>query len=125
MAQARNIPGIIAIHGVDEPVKISMNEPMRFKGYTFFQASWGPQNAGPDDPKFSQFEVAKNPSDHWPLWSCIAAFIGLAIHFSMGLWKFSKRSATKKSPVKSDSAPEVDDPAAAPVIQSESEKLSS
>lgn len=82
-------------NGADEVVKISMNEPMRYKGYTFFQASWGPQGAGPNDPKFSQFEVAKNPSDHWPLWSCIAAFIGLALHFGMSLWKFSKRSAKK------------------------------
>ncbi|MCB1099700.1 MAG: cytochrome c biogenesis protein ResB [Verrucomicrobiae bacterium] len=90
-------------NGIDEPVKISMNEPMRYKGYTFFQASWGPQGAGPNDPKFSQFEVAKNPSDHWPLWSCIAAFIGLALHFSMSLWKFSKRSA-KKSSAKSETA---------------------
>lgn len=78
--------------GVSEPVKISMNEPMRYKGYTFFQASWGPQGAGPDDPKFSQFEVARNPSDHWPLWSCIAAFVGLALHFSMSLWRFFQRS---------------------------------
>lgn len=91
-------------NGVDEVVKISMNEPMRYKGYTFFQASWGPQGAGPDDPKFSQFEVAKNPSDHWPLWSCIAAFIGLALHFSMSLWKFSKRS-TKKLKAETETQP--------------------
>ncbi|MGK0188232.1 MAG: hypothetical protein ACI9R3_004024 [Verrucomicrobiales bacterium] len=92
-------------NGVDEVVKISMNEPMRYKGYTFFQASWGPQGAGPNEPKFSQFEVAKNPSDHWPLWSCIAAFIGLALHFSMSLRKFSKRSAKKTQAATSTDTP--------------------
>ena len=97
--------------GVDEVVKISMNEPMRYKGYTFFQASWGPQDAGPNDPKFSQFEVAQNPSDHWPLWSCIAAFIGLALHFGMSLWKFYKRSSKKQAAhakAKTEPEPEIE-----------------
>lgn len=66
---------------VDRKVNIRMNEPLRHKGYTFFQASWGPQGAGPNDRKFSTFAVVNNPADQWPLYSCIVISIGLLIHF--------------------------------------------
>ena len=76
-----------------EQVKISMNKPMRHGGYTFFQASWGPPDAGPDDKKYTVFAVVRNPSDSWPLWACIAAAIGLMAHFIFQLVKSYQRTS--------------------------------
>lgn len=66
-------------------VNIRMNEPLRYKGYTFFQASWGPPNAKPGEPLYSTFAVVKNPSDQWPKYACYVIGIGLLIHFSQKL----------------------------------------
>ncbi|MBL8733281.1 MAG: cytochrome c biogenesis protein ResB [Planctomycetes bacterium] len=64
---------------------IYMNEPLRKDGFVFYQTSFGP------DPKrpgkfYSTFEVANNPSDKWPEWSCYVIGIGLLGHF---IWKLS------------------------------------
>ena len=64
-----------------EKVKITMNEPFRYKGYTLFQSTWGPSDAAPGTPLYSGFSVVKNPADHWPLVSCIIVAIGMLIHF--------------------------------------------
>ena len=74
--------------GREEPVEIQMNEPMRYNGYTYFQASWGPEGAGPDDELFSVFEVVQNPADKWPEYSLWITGIGLFIHFLMMLVRF-------------------------------------
>lgn len=83
--------------GVEQPIKVSMNEPLRHEGYTFFQASWGPQNARPGDRLFSVFAVVRNPSDHYPLYSCIIIGIGLLIHFIMKLNKHLKSEARRRA----------------------------
>lgn len=84
----------IAEEGETEKV-IRMNHPMRYNGYTFFQASWGPQ----DNPKatnfYSVFEVVKNPADHWPLVSLIITGIGLLVHFVMMLVSFISKQMGK------------------------------
>ena len=64
-----------------EKVKITMNEPFRHKGYTLFQSTWGPDGAPPGTPLYSGFSVVNNPTDHWPLYSCIIVAVGLLIHF--------------------------------------------
>jgi hypothetical protein len=71
--------------GATQATHISMNEPLRHEGYTLYQASWGPEGARPGDPVFSTFAVAKNPADHWPLYSCIVIASGLLVHFSSKL----------------------------------------
>ena len=63
-----------------EKFRISMNKPLRYRGYTLFQATWGPQNARPGDRLFSGFAVVRNPADHWPLYACIVVGAGLLIH---------------------------------------------
>lgn len=62
-------------------VTIQMNEPMRYKGLTFFQASYGPQGAGPGDRMYSVFEVVRNPADKWPEWSLYIVALGMLITF--------------------------------------------
>lgn len=64
-----------------EQLKITMNEPFRYKGYTLFQSTWGPSNAPPGAPLYSGFSVVKNPADHWPLYACIVVGLGMLIHF--------------------------------------------
>jgi ResB-like family protein len=74
--------------GTERKLRIQMNEPLRDGGLVLFQASWGPSNAGPNDRLFSTFSVVRNPSDHWPLYSCIVIGIGLLLAFLPKLYKF-------------------------------------
>jgi cytochrome c biogenesis protein ResB len=78
--------------GSERSLEIKMNEPMRYAGFTFFQESYGPANAGPNDAMYSQFAVANNPADQWPLWALVINGIGLAIHFVASLIDHTKRS---------------------------------
>ena len=75
----------------DREVQIYMNTPLRKDGYVVYQTSWGPaptpgSPGGP--PYYSVFEVAENPSDKWPEYSCWVIAVGLLIHFTMKLTKF-------------------------------------
>lgn len=76
----------------EKPLEIKMNEPMRHAGYTFFQESFGPSGAQPGDDMFSQFAVANNPADQWPLYSLIVTGVGLGVHFLIMLVQFTTRS---------------------------------
>ena len=67
--------------GGERTRRIQMNDPLRHEGYVVYQESWGPQNAGPGAPLFSQFAVAKNPSDRWPIGALTIVSLGLAWHF--------------------------------------------
>ncbi|MBP6783030.1 MAG: cytochrome c biogenesis protein ResB [Verrucomicrobiales bacterium] len=81
----------------DKAIEIKMNEPMRHAGYTFFQESFGPSGSQPGDEMFSQFAVANNPADQWPLYALIINGIGLGIHFMIMLVNFSIRSRNKNT----------------------------
>jgi ResB-like family protein len=83
--------------GVEQQIKITMNEPLRHKGYTFFQASWGPANAGPNTPLFSTFAVVRNPADKFPLYACIVIGLGLCVHFSMKLQRHLRRENMRRA----------------------------
>ena len=74
----------------DREVQIYMNTPLRKDGYVVYQTSWGPAPGGPvsGPPYYSVFEVAENPSDKWPEYSCWVIAVGLLIHFTMKLSKF-------------------------------------
>ncbi len=69
-------------------VTIQMNEPMRYEGLTFFQASYGPPGAGPGQSMYSVFEVVKNPADQWPKYSLYIVAFGMAVTFltKLGLY---------------------------------------
>jgi len=68
-------------NGQDSEVTIQMNEPMRYEGFTFFQASYGPPGAGPGDTMYSVFEVVRNPSDKWPEYSLYVVAFGMLVTF--------------------------------------------
>jgi hypothetical protein len=71
-----------------QPLRITMNEPLRHKGYTLYQASWGPVNAGPHDRLFSVLAVVKNPADAVPLYACSVIGFGLLVHFCIKLFSY-------------------------------------
>ncbi len=77
--------------------QISMNEPLRYKGYTLYQASWGPQNAGPRDRLFSTFAVVKNPAESLPLYSCCVIGLGLLIHFVLKLAAYLQQQSKARA----------------------------
>jgi hypothetical protein len=67
---------------------IQMNEPLRYEGLTFFQASYGPPGAGPGQRLYSVFEVVKNPADKWPEYSLWVVVVGLILQFGLKLVLF-------------------------------------
>lgn len=71
----------------NEKLKIYMNHPLRHRGYTFFQASFGADQTGAAE-FFSVFSVVRNPADQVPLIACIVISVGLIIHFSQKLFRY-------------------------------------
>jgi hypothetical protein len=68
-------------NGQESKMTIRMNEPMRYEGFTFFQASYGPPGAKPGEPMYSVFEVVKNPADKWPEYSLYIVAFGMLVTF--------------------------------------------
>lgn len=76
---------------LEERVLISMNQPMRYKGYVFYQSSWGPQNAGPGVERYSILAVAHNPADRFPRYACAFVALGMTVHFATKLIRHVRR----------------------------------
>jgi hypothetical protein len=67
---------------------IEMNQPLRHKGHTLYQASWGPQDAPPGTPLYSVFAVTRDPAESLPLIASLIISAGLLLHFAgmLVLW---------------------------------------
>ena len=65
---------------------ISMNNPLRYGGLTFYQASFDAETE-----KTSILQVVKNPSASIPYISCAVVSLGLAIHFLLHLIQWTTR----------------------------------
>jgi len=75
---------------------IKMNEPMRYEGYTLFQAQMGTKDQQAISKALnSTFEVVKNPSDQGPFWAVVMCALGLLIHFCIKLFAFINASMKK------------------------------
>lgn len=81
--------------GVERPVTISMNEPLRAGGLVLYQASWGPSDARPGAALFSTLAVVRNPADRWPLVACIVIALGLCGHFARKLVRHVRSEARR------------------------------
>ena len=82
--KARKFTANVAVidkSGSEHKRPISMNDPLRRDGYALFQSSFDPGAEASGRTPSTTLQVVSNPSDNWPLWSCIAAGIGMAIHF--------------------------------------------
>lgn len=71
--------------GENREVLISMNDPLRYRGYTFYQAGFD------NNDKTTILQVVKNPAMLLPYIACGLVGLGLVIQFSMHLFGFVKK----------------------------------
>jgi hypothetical protein len=69
----------------DREVLIYMNNPLRYSGLTFYQASYDPDDGG------SVLQVVRNPGWLTPYFSCLLVGAGLVVQFLQHLVPFLKR----------------------------------
>lgn len=77
------------VAGEDRDVLIYMNNPLRYGGKTFYQASFGKED------RLSILQVVRNPSWTLPYLSCALVALGILLHFGMKLgasWGAGARS---------------------------------
>jgi len=67
---------------VDRKVKIWMNNPLRYRGETFYQASFL------KDDKGTVLQVVDNVGWMIPYVSCMIVAAGMLLHFGNNLFKF-------------------------------------
>jgi len=87
--------------GEKREVLIYMNNPLRYGGETFYQASWG--KAKEDGATFTVLQVVHNPSWLTPYFSCILVGVGLVWQFMTHLLGFTLKRKTV--PARSASVP--------------------
>lgn len=73
-------------NGVDRTTLIFMNNPLRYDGHTFYQASFSP------DDTSSMLQVVDNPAATVPYVAVALVGLGMCLHFAMKLWKHLGRS---------------------------------
>jgi hypothetical protein len=69
--------------GEDRDALIYMNHPLRYRGLTFFQASFG------KDDTLSVLQVVRNPGWLIPYIACLLMGVGMLIQFLLSLKRFS------------------------------------
>lgn len=70
---------------VDREVKIWMNHPLRYRGETYYQASYKPDESG------TVLQVVENPGWLLPYLSCVLVTLGLLLQFGFSLSRSLKR----------------------------------
>ena len=82
-------------HNVDRNVKIWMNNPLKYRGETFYQADWDK-----DDERGTVLQVVSNTGWMIPYVCCMMIGIGMAAQFIITLLRFLRRreTATVASP---------------------------
>ena len=78
--------------GEARDVLIFMNQPLRYDGKAFYQASFGKGDT------LSILQVVDNPGWLLPYIACVLVASGLVIHFSLSLRRSSRRRATVLEP---------------------------
>jgi hypothetical protein len=71
--------------GEDREVLIYMNNPLRYWGETYYQASFDTDDQG------TVLQVVRNPSWLTPYFSCVLVALGLIVQFATHLWGHAKR----------------------------------
>ncbi len=71
--------------GENRDVRISMNDPLRYRGYTFYQSGFD------NNDKTSILQVVKNPAMLLPYIACGLVALGLLTQFSMHLFGFVRK----------------------------------
>ncbi|MBN1586703.1 MAG: cytochrome c biogenesis protein ResB [Candidatus Omnitrophica bacterium] len=71
--------------GEEREVLIYMNNPLRYRGKTYYQSSYGKNNT------LSILQVVENPGWLFPYIACLLISLGLSVHFMQVLAGFAKR----------------------------------
>ncbi len=66
--------------GVNQVLTISMNNPLRHRGETFYQADFDKETE-----TTTILQVVKNPASELPYWACILSGTGMIVHFGIML----------------------------------------
>lgn len=77
--------------GENRPVKIYMNHPLRYRGLTFYQASFGPQEES------TMLQVVANPAYLLPYLAVALVGLGMTIHFIQRLVNFASKGEREKA----------------------------
>jgi ABC-type transport system involved in cytochrome c biogenesis permease subunit len=80
----------------DRQVLIWMNNPLRYRGQTFYQAQMG-QSAEVGGVPITGLQVVTNPGWLIPYISCGLVSLGLTWHFGVMLWKFVGRTPSPRA----------------------------
>lgn len=86
--KAKNFQSTVLLKGTDgesREVKIYMNNPLRYRGETFYQSSFFPGNSG------TVLQVVRNPAWLMPYFSCTLVTLGMMVHFGLSLASFLGR----------------------------------
>ena len=102
--------------GEDREARIYMNNPLRYGGLTFYQASFDPDDHG------SVLQVVHNPSWLTPYFACVLVAVGLTIQFLSHLIPFLKRRMTVPATPPAEEAARINAPGQRSVRASGSEK---
>jgi hypothetical protein len=85
--------------GEDRDVLIYMNNPLRYRGETFYQASWIPGDKG------TILQVMQNPFSPTPYIACVMVGLGLLVQFLTHLVGFARKRAAQPKTVAAKTLP--------------------
>jgi cytochrome c biogenesis protein ResB len=88
----KNFASRVLLHrpetGEKREVDIYMNNPLRYAGETYYQASYDPDDHG------TVLQVVHNPSWLTPYFSCVLVGLGLLLQFATHLFGFTLKRRT-------------------------------
>tara|TARA_R110000744_G_scaffold255462_1_gene370951 strand:- start:4136 stop:7027 length:2892 start_codon:yes stop_codon:yes gene_type:complete len=85
--------------GTDREARIWMNNPLRYAGRTFYQASYKPDGTG------TVLQVVRNPGWLMPYLACILVSVGMIYHFLQSITAFLRRRLREGSAALDASSP--------------------
>jgi hypothetical protein len=80
----------------EREVEIYMNQPLRYRGETFYQASFIPGDPRKREPdKGTILQVVRNPGWTLPYLACAMVALGMVLHFGLNLVSFLNRRVAR------------------------------
>lgn len=89
---------IDAQRGTDREVRIWMNNPLRYAGRTFYQASYKPDGSG------TVLQLVRNPGWLMPYLACVLVTLGMTWHFLQSITTFLRRRL-REGPIAFEAVP--------------------
>ena len=81
--------------GVDQPVHIKMNDPLRYRGDTFYQSGYHPPGVTGGN-EATTLQVVLNRGWMIPYVACMAVVLGMIAHFLIAVTRFIGRRETEE-----------------------------